>query len=65
MFYLTSKFHDNRVNTFGFMEEGGVWSPPRPQALELQKSSGGIGLVFVKENTFKYHSYGSFIKSYC
>ena len=23
MFYLTSKFHDKRVNTFGFMEEGG------------------------------------------
>ena len=23
MLYLTSKFHDNRVNTFGFMEGGG------------------------------------------
>ena len=23
MFYLTSKFHDNRVNAFGFMEDGG------------------------------------------
>ena len=23
MVYLTSKFHDNRVNTFGFMEGGG------------------------------------------
>ena len=39
MFYLTSKFHDNRVNTFGFMEGG---SPPQIQ--ELQKSPGGIGL---------------------
>ena len=23
MFYLTSKFHDNRVNTFGFVDGGG------------------------------------------
>ena len=23
MFYLTSKFHDNRVNSFGFIEGGG------------------------------------------
>ena len=23
MFYLTFKFHNNRVNTFGFMEGGG------------------------------------------
>ena len=23
MFYLNSKFHDNRVNIFGFMEDGG------------------------------------------
>ena len=23
MFYLTSKFHDKRVHTFGFMEGGG------------------------------------------
>ena len=23
MFYLTTKFHDNRLNTFGFMEGGG------------------------------------------
>ena len=29
MFYLTSKFHDNRVNTFGFME-GGLLKPPLP-----------------------------------
>ena len=35
MFYLTSKFHDNRVNAFGFMEGGG----------ELQKRPGGIGLT--------------------
>ena len=46
MFYLT-KFHDNRVNTFGFMEAG-FWSPPPPppppQAQELQKSPGGLGL---------------------
>ena len=36
MFYLT-EFHDNRVNTFGFME-GSFWSPPPPpQAQELQK----------------------------
>ena len=28
MFYLTSKFHDNHVNTFGFME--GAFDPPPP-----------------------------------
>ena len=52
MFYLTSKLHDNSVNTFGFIE------PPPPlhqththkhththiQAQELQKSPGRIGL---------------------
>ena len=42
MFYLTSKFHDNGVNTFGFME--GV----PPQAQELQKSPGGMGLIRVE-----------------
>ena len=36
MFYLTSKLHNNRVNTFGFMEGGGgggafeAPSPPHP-----------------------------------
>ena len=47
MFYLTSKFHDNRVNTFGFMEGGGGGGllKPSPQAQELQKSPGGIGLT--------------------
>ena len=28
MFYLTSKFHVNRINTFGFMEGGGLLKPP-------------------------------------
>ena len=28
MLYLTSKFHENRVNTFGFME-GGLFKPPQ------------------------------------
>ena len=41
MFYLTSKFHDNRVNTFGFMEGGGVETPPPPRS---RKSPGEIGL---------------------
>ena len=50
MFYLTSKFHYNSVNTFGFMEGGGgeLLKPPLPpslpQAQELQKGPGGIGL---------------------
>ena len=44
MFYLTSKFHDNRVNNFGFIEGGGAFKAPPPQAQELQKSPGGIGL---------------------
>ena len=39
MFYLTSKFHGNRVNTFEFMEGGG--GGLQPQAKELQKSPGG------------------------
>ena len=43
MFYLTSKFHGNRVNTFGFMKGGGGLLNP-PQAQELQKSTGGLGL---------------------
>ena len=30
MFYLTSKFHDNRVNTFGFMEGVGLLKPSPP-----------------------------------
>ena len=30
MFYLTSKFHNNRVNTFGFMEGGLLKRPPPP-----------------------------------
>ena len=29
MFYLTSKFHVNCINTFGFME-GGLLNPPPP-----------------------------------
>ena len=45
MFYLTSKFHVNRINTFGFMEGGLLKPPPPPQAQELQKSPGRIGLT--------------------
>ena len=45
MFYLTSKFHDNCVNTFGFMEGGGGLLRP-PQAQELRKSQGRIGLSY-------------------
>ena len=45
MFYLTSKFHVNRINSFGFMEGGGgAFEAPPPQAQELQKSPGRIGL---------------------
>ena len=40
MFYLASKFHDNRVNTFGFMEGGGGGGQ------ELRKRPGGIGLSY-------------------
>ena len=48
MFYLTSKIHVNRINTFGFMEGGGAFEAPHPppQAQELQKSPGRIGLSF-------------------
>ena len=40
MFYLTSKFHDNRVNTFGFMKGGGG-------GRNSKKSPGGIGLSYL------------------
>ena len=43
MFYLTFKSHDNRVNTFGFMERGKLLKTS-PPAQELQKNPGGIGL---------------------
>ena len=45
MFYLTSKFHGNSVNTFEFIERG-LLEPPSPslQGQELRKSPGGIGL---------------------
>ena len=33
MFYLTSKFHDDSVNTFGFIMEGGFEAPPPAQGL--------------------------------
>ena len=45
MLYLTSKFHDKCVNTFGFMEGGLLKPPPSPPAQELQKTPGGIGLI--------------------
>ena len=34
MFYITSKFHDNCINTFGFMEGGGggAFEPPTPRS---------------------------------
>ena len=58
MFFLTSKFHDNRFNTFGFMGGGGgllKLPPPHTQAQELQKSPGGIGLVErTKEALYTY-----------
>ena len=39
MFYLTSKFHDNSVNTFGFIGE-----KTNIPAQELRKSPGGTEL---------------------
>ena len=45
MFYLTSNFHDDGVNTFGFMERGLLKPPPLPKAQELRKTPGGIGLT--------------------
>ena len=52
MFYLTSKFHVSRVNTFGFMEGGGkrgaFEASPPPTSRELQKSPDGIGLTHFK-----------------
>ena len=45
MFYLTSKFHDNRVNTFGFMEGGGGGGafealPPGPGTPKKPRRNG-------------------------
>ena len=37
MFYLTSKFHDHRVNTFGFMEEPGTGVLERTYRTEERK----------------------------
>ena len=59
MFYLTSKFPDNRVNNSGFIEggEGLLKPPPSPplEAQELRKSPGGIGLMlFSKCNFINY-----------
>ena len=53
MFYLTSKFHDNSANTFGFMEgDGALKPPPPPHAQELQKRPGGIRLrTFYSKST--------------
>ena len=47
MFYLTFKYFNNCVNTFGFMEGegGGELLKPLPQVQELQKSPGVIGLT--------------------
>ena len=57
MFYLTSKFHDNRVNTFGFMGGGGEAFEAIRQAQELQKTPGGIGCIshkyYFKDFNFK------------
>ena len=50
MFYLTSMFHDNRVNTFGFMGGGGGLLKPS-QAQELQKRPGGIRLKLLIDNS--------------
>ena len=45
MFYLTSKFHDDSVNTFGFIEGGAFEAPPpSPKDQELLQSPDGIGL---------------------
>ena len=50
MFYLTSKFHDNCVNSFGFMEGGrAAFEAPPPKTQELQKSPDGIGLKQVQD----------------
>ena len=50
MFYLTSKFHDNCDNTFGFMEGEGFWSPPpQTQTQEIQKSPGATLQLYLLE----------------
>ena len=39
MFYLTAKFHDNSVNTFGFIEGGGAFeASPRPRNSEKDQA---------------------------
>ena len=48
MLYITSKFHEDSVNTIGFLE-GGLLKPPPP---ELRKSPGGRELsiqIFQKQ----------------
>ena len=49
MFYLTSKFHVNRINTFGFMEGGGgggAFEAPPPPGPGTPKNPGRIGFNF-------------------
>ena len=40
MFYLPSKFHENRVNTFGFMEVGGGGGPGTPKKPRRNRVKG-------------------------
>ena len=40
MFYLTSKFNDNRVNTFGFMEGGAFETPLGPGTPKKPRRNG-------------------------
>ena len=41
MFYQTSKFHVNRVNTFRFMERGGSFEGPPSRPRNSKKAQAG------------------------
>ena len=49
MFYLTSKFHDNCINTFGFMERAFEAPPPGTPKKPRRNKFGWINLKFNRE----------------
>ena len=45
MFYLTSKFHDDSVNTFGFVEGGELLKPLPPRSRNSEKAQAQLCTV--------------------
>ena len=56
MFYLTSKFHDNRVNTLGFMEGGLLKTPPAQCQYNVTNTSICLKVNYLKFDVSKYQN---------